>query len=294
MKDFLQSMRRSKADMYDKGKVNFEELNPSLDFNSVWIDGGNSEIFGSPGYSLQLLKIAATIWEKDKKKEDVVHTLFAFAEETKLKIDGDYGHDVADLINETVEGLETPQQAVELLRRCLELKISGELKEKYPENIVCIDGSLIVPTKAERYLLKDGVIGVVKSSSQSEKGRSLNLMLERLAPYDSWVVRDMVVSKTLLHDASIHFAKLHSKAKTIVRLEGKDVPVDNIAALSKDPVFFGYPYPLIKADELARVSNEERDFQKTKALVLAKELGLDLEKEDLVKGSHGVLDSVKF
>ena len=61
---------------------------------------------------------------------------------------------------------------------------------------------------------------------------------------------------------------------------------------AKDPVFIGYPYGLVEADKLARISNQEADLLKTQLMV---SFGKDWKK---VKNSlnsmnaHQILDNI--
>ena len=94
------------------------------------------------------------------------------------------------------------------------------------------------------------------------------------------------------------FAKLHKNSSRIFRFEifKEQKPELNtifsiLANNSKDPVFLGYPYGLIEADKLARVSNDEADL-------LRSSLGIRLEKSQISsfnqRNAHNILDSISF
>ena len=56
-----------------------------------------------------------------------------------------------------------------------------------------------------------------------------------------------------------YFVKLHEKAKHVFRFEGNPEILPHLMNNSRDALFLGYPYGLILADQLARVSNEEKN-----------------------------------
>ena len=55
-----------------------------------------------------------------------------------------------------------------------------------------------------------------------------------------------------------HFVKLHPQARHIFRFEGDTATIPHLVSQSSDSLFLGYPYGLIRADKMARVSNEEK------------------------------------
>ena len=96
------------------------------------------------------------------------------------------------------------------------------------------------------------------------------------------------------HVADIDETELKGEAPSdyVQRLAGEKARA--VAINYKDALVLGYPYPLVKADALARVSNEESNFARTRFLIKAKEKGVILEKEDMIKNTHDILDSIRY
>ena len=65
-----------------------------------------------------------------------------------------------------------------------------------------------------------------------------------------------------------------------------------LAAHSTDPLFLGYPYPLIWTDKNARISNHEAAMLKTQLLArLGKDVN-NIKKYLNAANAHDVLDSI--
>lgn len=91
------------------------------------------------------------------------------------------------------------------------------------------------------------------------------------------------------------FAKLHAKTKHYFRIDTTTPElIDSLVPWSKDPSFLGYPYPLILADQLARVSNEEAGVQKIRLQSLAGENWNALAEGSTASDAHEILDSMQY
>ncbi len=65
-----------------------------------------------------------------------------------------------------------------------------------------------------------------------------------------------------------------------------------LAEASKDPVFIGYPYGLIEADKLARVSNEEAEFLKVRLISKAGKERSKIIGYMKTVDAHSILDNI--
>jgi hypothetical protein len=87
------------------------------------------------------------------------------------------------------------------------------------------------------------------------------------------------------------FVRLHARSQHVFRLDAAPDAMLRAAALlashAADAGFPGYPYGLVAADRLARVSRQESEQQK--ALFLATS-GRELQAAIAGKDAHGVLD----
>jgi len=100
---------------------------------------------------------------------------------------------------------------------------------------------------------------------------------------------------------TMEILELHEKAKAVLRIDIQQVPgldykrvIGQLAALSNDPVFLGYPYPLIKTDMLARVTNEQVQHLKTICSVEAKQSWEKMHIQEQHTKIHDILDNMRF
>ena len=112
-------------------------------------------------------------------------------------------------------------------------------------------------------------------------GNNPAILLSKISPSGCWSYKIT---------ENIFFTKLHDRSKHVFRFEGDKNFLPYLIGQSKDAVFLGYPYGLILADKLARVSNQER-----KSLMMR--LLLDKENKDLVDhlsaiNAHDILDNL--
>ncbi len=146
-------------------------------------------------------------------------------------------------------------------------------------------------------------VAVSKSTSLTTTGGyAIGPFLMSHAPFTSmWSTSPLAESLTL--PVTMHFAKLASRAEHVVRIDiskhngGIDVnrAIGVLAWLSQDASFPGYPYGLIKADDLARVSQEERDYQATRLMMSLDPLTQkQIRMLSASSNAHSVLDSLKF
>jgi hypothetical protein len=342
MKEFIEMLKQKgdskillSSDSYDSSLDNvvfepislLENVNNSVldETTSIWIDGGNSEIFGSPAYSLQMIKVAAVVWKGKKSICSKIESCFVFCDSAlKFSSDSKFLNDVISKYNVDFkkikfylgETVTTSVVAVEKLRRITELEFARQLSMAHKGAIVVLDGSLIASNSIEIKILDEFkdldvlLCAVSKSSGLSTDRRSLGqeiALLPKAKEHKLWVAKNILVSKIVNHNADIYFCKLAVNSKLILRVDvsksmvksNSDLMKNNwvfqiLSFLSNDPIFIGYPYPLVKVDSLARVSNEDVMFYKTRLMISAKEHGLELEKEDLAKCSHDILDSIRF
>ena len=68
--------------------------------------------------------------------------------------------------------------------------------------------------------------------------------------------------------------------------------INEIASNCCDPIFVGYPYGLVEADRIARVSNQEKESLKT--IFLVKLRNKNIEKYLNAANAHEILDKISF
>ena len=95
------------------------------------------------------------------------------------------------------------------------------------------------------------------------------------------------------------FIKFHDKSTHVFKFEIFNVQkakaeetIRELANNCIDPIFIGYPYGLVEADRIARVSNNEKESLKTMFLVKLK--SKNIEKYISSANAHEILDRISF
>ncbi len=181
-----------------------------------------------------------------------------------------------------------PQKITDIARRLSELQLIIDLEKRNASksSLYVIDGTL-TPTYPHEstYIekLPQNICSIAKSSTLlTTVNQPITHFLNQHGPNAPWIYT--------IHQ-NLHFTKLHEKSNHIFRAEGD---IKNIIALiphSKDAIFPGYPYGLIKVDQIARVTNEEKRILTIKFL--------NHKENSIVKSllatqdSHTILDSIR-
>lgn len=256
----------SKANLAGALPYSFSPLKntPSL---LVFVDGGDACIFASADFSLHFIRVYAGKWQGrefvsgDKKEYYVLITAKGI---------------------ECFGGLELPkfncqkEELIGMIRRYAELKLA----DTYDCEVV-LDGNLQAEDLNLLELLK-GKNALSKTNDVlSDVGSSVSLDLIKLATLQSWSV---------LVAPNVYFAKLHPSSKYIFKVESENEQIlEMLTCQCNDPIFLGYPYGLVHADKMARVSNQERDYLRTKLLF---ELGEEITQHLNTKNAHDILDHI--
>lgn len=196
------------------------------------------------------------------------------------------------------------------LRRFAELKIAKLISEGKIADVIVLDGNLQATlTNENKYLnelyescSKNDVILSALSKTTSlftDNGNLLSVVLMSVSKYASWYYYPIAEISSSNHKAEMFFVRFHKKSKHAFRFEifnkQKSEAVDAINCLtsnSVDPIFIGYPYGLVEADRIARVSNQERDSLKT--IFLVKLRNKNIEKYLNSANAHEILDKISF
>jgi hypothetical protein len=276
-------------------KDNIKSITKTDSSESItFIDGGNADLFVTSNFVLSFIRVAATTFENNQRKQTFKREFFTIISAT------DHGL-VASFVGETKQPLafsvDDIKDASNLVRRVSELEFASEhIKSDY----VVLDGDFTTKHELEReYLQKlseltnhsgNGLAALAKTSgllTKSNKSASSALHYT-FAECSGFLELDAIEPKT-------HFAKLHKKSNYCFKIETLNIKdSQKIMSLLKqnstDPTFLGYPYGLVLVDKLARVTNNEVDYLKT---TLNAALGKDAENLDNNLSSlnaHSVLD----
>jgi hypothetical protein len=142
-----------------------------------------------------------------------------------------------------------PEALIDVMRTIAEHCVSCD------HGIVIHDGSVRTTNGYLRKHMDEEARGIAKTTGiLTSRSRPVGLALLMTAPAGIWYA-------TLSQDAS--FVRLHPAASHVFLVEGMTPELLSLlAAWSADMAFPGYPYPLVLADQMARVTNNERDAWK--------------------------------
>jgi hypothetical protein len=278
----------------------FKKIETTKGKSLAFVDGGNAEILKAPNFSLQLCRVAYCIFEQGKRAKQERKDFFVLVNVVNgkfvVKTFGeqiDVSFDLDDEHFKTGKNRGSASSVVAAVRRFAELKLASSLSA----DVVVLDGSLQQTYSFEdkflRLLQNKTVIGFNKTSSWLTKsGNSVNALLN--LHKGAFLYHPLVALHDETYAADVCFARLHERSNYVFKLDcNKEANADVVAALAAnatDPVFLGYPYGLVLADKLARVTNNEAEYLKTK--VLSK-----IKNEDLLRylnalNAHDVLDKI--
>jgi hypothetical protein len=244
----------------------------------AFVDGGNAEILKAPNFSLQFIRLYATVHEENKRvaqyrkefyalivadnKNGLAYDVETF--ETDFKLSEQFAAD--DVTLRTGVHLATPSAVADAVRTFAELQLAQEVcSELRAGDILVRDGDLM-PTQThassrinelKRVANTRGVLlcGLSKTTSVlTDAGNSAAAALQRISPAGTWLYQTP--------GANICFVKLHPKSNYVFRLdvmqsEHARTIASALMSQATDPVFLGYPYGLIEADQFAQVPGNE-------------------------------------
>jgi len=313
---------------YPITKESFHEIKNNENKNNkkiAFIDGGNAELIKTQNLSLSAVRIAYSVFENNKKIDS---RQFDFYTLTKSFVDKEliyetklFNFNAKEIIpNENDLLLNADDETIkngifkanisklgDVARRFAELNAVYYIIENKIADIIVLDGTLQSSvTNETKYFekmyekaRKNSIIicSVAKTTNLvTNTGNSAFAFLNSIAPKGKWYCSPVAKINHKDHKAEMFFAKLNENAKHIFRIEFyKEVPfrieesIGLLAFNSTDPVFLGYPYGLIDADNFARITNEEKEMLKLRIIA-------GMENSNLLNelNAHEMLDKIKF
>jgi hypothetical protein len=94
--------------------------------------------------------------------------------------------------------------------------------------------------------------------------------LNEVGPDHPWVHK--LDSKVPYQDLVVKF---HPKSEYCYRCHVLGEGLGVVASYCKDPELIGYPYPLLRVDKLARISQHEKEMERRGVRVLARKMGVE-------------------
>jgi len=306
-------------------KDNFHEIvDNNLSSKIAFIDGGNAEILKAVNFSLQVIRVGSVVFQNNKKikseKKEFYALTNAFIENGKLKYKTEvFGEDILgslefDSMDKTImNGWQRADisKIGGIVRRFAEINFAKLTADELSQgDIIVLDGSLRCCVTNENELMQKlydkaagkGVIvcALAKTSRIfSDQGNCFISELDKFRVSGAWYYYPVAELNDKNHQARISFVKLNKAGSYIFNFEqykGQEDKIKEIVSLlsknSNDAVFPGYPYGLILADILARISNKEKDYLLTMFKIKAgKEWG-KIKTYLNVLDSHDILDSI--
>ena len=285
----------------------FWPIIPENNKTLTFIDGGQAELIKAPNFSVQFIRIAASTWKgKERISQNKTEFYLILQSENKhgtaqgltytgkiFSINGMQlinEQDINFLANDPTLRIGTKNadisQIGNVVRRFAELSLASQSEA----DIVVLDGTLDQTfSKEQSYLekLQNNVCALAKTSNIfTTNGAAAASVLNEHGPLGAWSFQ-LTPTKSIV--------KLHPKTDYLFLFESKQPnskAIQSLASQSQDPVFLGYPYGLIWADKIARVSHEEASLLRTQLFV---HLGKDAEKikkYTAAVNAHDVLDSI--
>ncbi len=308
------------SDFIDPKK--FKTIHPKNSKKMIFIDGGNQEIIGSNNFSLNLIKIAAITMQNNKKTNQQIQNYYCLSEVKREKenliiqcvlMDKKTLNEIKKYefkYEDEKKGYEemTPQNACEIMRRMLEIEKNTEICE--PDAMTILDGNFDSKNDYDKEPLeklfetamakKTIIISISKTNQTLTKnGTPIQALLEKKSPKTCWHYK--LQKKQGQEMVEQYFVKLHKNSKYSFNIntiseqtEDFEELASNLCYNSKDPIFLGYPYGLIIADSFARVSNEEKDMEKTRIMIKLLKKNPEINHYLNTKNAHEILDHIRF
>ncbi len=279
-------------------KENFHPLSEGS-MKIAFIDGGNAEIFSSPTFSLNLVRICYSVFSgnscTETKKSEFYAAVYTrdnngeICYETKIfPIAGDIIPDETKLCfslwdRTLMDGIfmTRMEKIGQTCRRFAEWRTALHIAEKCDVDCIILDGSLQTGVTNEKTYSeklyseikeKNIILGAVAKSSSlfTTTGKDLLGVVSRMAPKGEWFYWPVVDILHPEHRADIAIAKLNKDARHVFRIEIYKEQKEKIrkvlsalAENSKDIRFLGYPYGLVKAHQLAKITSREVEYHKS-------------------------------
>jgi hypothetical protein len=228
-----------------------------------FIDGGSQEILHAGNVVLAHVRIVSVVFNGKKRESQEITN-----DTVLLKRNAD-SVSVKTEIEETRLPLsDSLTTTLNEYRKTLERK-----KAEGPfEGITIIDGEMDESTTSQKII-------AISKTTEAEAGN----------------IRGLADSPGTWYagDEKSGYAKLHESSKHVFKIQLKNANIKDIATLKthNDPAFLGYPYGLVVADQLARVSNKEIDAMRTKMrMKIGREANQSLKTHD----AHKILDTMQF
>lgn len=272
----------------------------------IFIDGGQAEILSAGNFCLSFIRVAAITFKDNQKTKCLQNEFYLFTTAAYQNKELYYQAKIFTRQEQLIEeqdllissshpsiktGLERAPigKISAMARRFAELALARIIAADNAVNsnvpLIILDGTLEKTlANEEKYLgqLGNNVSSIAKTSSLfTATGNSPAVLLSRLSPPGVW--HYPITEQTSL-------VKLNPAARHIFRFEGNRQALPHLIANSSDALFLGYPYGLILADKLARVSEQEKQSLSMQFLLKRENKALSEYLQNT--NAHQILDRI--
>jgi len=271
----------------------------ALPHGAAWVDGGSAALFSTPSRCVALIKIGVVMTIAKRREKVIVHQYLV-----SVTRDGDAfivrNLPLADAqplaaLHQTIIAKEfddetKPIEVIDAVRVLAEHEFSGTLLVAHPAIVLVRDGSFRSQSAflRQRVIARNRECAVAKTSFLTT---SKNRPLAQAIGLRTMELSDTTWVATI---GEVLLAKLHPAAERPFMIEhADDAALTLLHAWSADAAMPGYPYPLVLVDQLARVTNEERDMLRAK-LVSDKEFAARVLPELRSADAHDVLEHILY
>ena len=297
--------------------------------NLFFIDGGQAELFSSPDFSIALIRIACVVFQLNRrvkiiKEEFIASARAEFIEDRLSYVITTYPNKIfsSPLVFQAfdkalAEGSHRIKlsKILEETRKCAELSFASRiLRENAIEgDMIILDGDLEADSfYARQYfeqlysaaISKEVLITSLAKTSGllTETGSSFISLLHENSPAGIWYYHPVAEISSPDHQAEIFFLKLAESSKHIFKFEiykkHQQIDFEKIFSLmaqnSRDLTFPGYPYGMILADKLARVSEQEKSEAKLRMRVEFSKEVKEISSSISATDAHEILDKIAY
>lgn len=306
---------------------NFYEIKPSNSSKRIaFVDGGNAEIISSANFSVNLIRVSYVVYQNNKKanskkfeflafvhsvskNNEIYYNVSFFNAKNTIELDeiSFSSYDRTLMIGISKADISSVSNAI---RRFAELKLAKLVADGKKADIIVLDGNLqSTLTNEDTYLSglyescdKNSVVLSALSKTTAlftDNGNLLSAVLANISSIPAWLYYPIADINSHKHKAEVFFVRLNKNSKHIFRFEIFNIQkmkaeetINELACNCIDPIFMGYPYGLIEADKIARVSNQERESLKT--MLLLELRNKNIEKYLSSVNAHEILDKISF
>lgn len=247
-------------------KFYFENFVPEYKDKHVYaIDGGSCIVAEGGNWIISKVKAGYSCYNKERISEKAYEYAFG-ALKSKIKFSPVLK--ITPKINEL-----NSEEPISFCRKISELLLCHDLLDGIKEGIILLDMLLVPEDENQKEyfneLLKKckekniPVIGIAKTSVFSFGKRTLVSLLNQKNAKGCWYC---IVSKGKINNLVVKF---YEKSDYVYHVQIPDwVDINEVLPLisfyCSDPGFLGYPYPLVRADKIARISKFEERTEKRK------------------------------